>query len=543
MADERADEPEHRADLVERVVGGVEWLASRGLLLAAFFYLFAFLYVTVSRIAYPYELEWMEGLSVDSVRRVLAGLPLYGEPGVEYVPGVYTPLYFYVSAPLYALFGGGFLPLRLVSLAGSLGVLALVFLFVRKETGDTSAAVVSGGLFMATFEQCGSWFDIARTDSLFVFLALLSLYLVRFKKSTLRWALVAAGAMLLAFLAKQTVVAVAASLVACVAVRGGIRRAVVVGLALATAVGAVTLGLHLASDGWSTWFLFEMPSQHDLRRAAFREFWTLDLGVLAAAVAVALFYVMDRLRRRQLRDLLFYLLLAAGPLVTSWLSRLHGGGYRNVLIPAFAVVSILFGLGLHASRTFFEDLDELRRKLLACLVSLLCILQLFHLRYDIPRQVPTEGDRRAGDALVARLERVDGDVLMMWHGYLPVLAGSESYSLGMSLSDVQRAQDDDVRDALVAEIDDAIRDQRFGAIVVDNTSGFFEGRFQRAMDECYGPGERLFDDERVFWPVTGFRTRPEQIRLPRRSPWCGPDRHLAPPRRRRVPSEPRVRLP
>jgi hypothetical protein len=81
-----------------------------------------------------------------------------------------------------------------------------------------------------------------------------------------------------------------------------------------------------------------------------------------------------------------------------------------------------------------------------------------------------------------------------------------------------------MRESLVAEIDDAIRDQRFGAIVIDNTSGFFGGVFDAAIVECYAPRTRVFANEHVFWPVTGFHTRPEEVFVPRAARGCGPDR-------------------
>ena len=90
--------------------------------------------IAPARIGYPFELEWMEGACVDHVRRVLAGRPLYVVPSLDFVPFVYPPLYFWVSAVAAKLIGVGFLPLRLVSFLSSLGCFAIIFPMVRRPS-------------------------------------------------------------------------------------------------------------------------------------------------------------------------------------------------------------------------------------------------------------------------------------------------------------------------------------------------------------------------------------------------------------------------
>ena len=89
--------------------------------MSAVLYVVVFCVIVVSRISYPYELEWMEGGSVDHVKRILSGLQLYVEPDLQFVPFIYTPVYFYVSALFSKLLGIGFFPLRMVSFLSSLG--------------------------------------------------------------------------------------------------------------------------------------------------------------------------------------------------------------------------------------------------------------------------------------------------------------------------------------------------------------------------------------------------------------------------------------
>jgi hypothetical protein len=56
---------------------------------------------------YPFPLEWMEGGTVDVVQRVIRHQPLYTQPTAEYVPYIYPPLYYWVSAQIARVIGVG----------------------------------------------------------------------------------------------------------------------------------------------------------------------------------------------------------------------------------------------------------------------------------------------------------------------------------------------------------------------------------------------------------------------------------------------------
>ncbi|MBL8716184.1 MAG: hypothetical protein JNL79_09325, partial [Myxococcales bacterium] len=61
-------------------------------------FLVLYVFVALRRLVYPFDLEWMEGGMVDQVRWILAGHKLYVKPSIDFVPFIYNPLYFYVSA-------------------------------------------------------------------------------------------------------------------------------------------------------------------------------------------------------------------------------------------------------------------------------------------------------------------------------------------------------------------------------------------------------------------------------------------------------------
>ena len=64
-----------------------------------------FMAVAIPKITFPYEMHWMEGSMVEQVSRILNGKPLYCRPTIYYVPWLYEPLYYYVTAAISSLTG------------------------------------------------------------------------------------------------------------------------------------------------------------------------------------------------------------------------------------------------------------------------------------------------------------------------------------------------------------------------------------------------------------------------------------------------------
>jgi len=229
------------------------WRLSRYLLFAgAIFYIALYVALASARMQHPFELEWHEGLSVDKVNRILMGQPLYDRPSMSYTPLIYTPLYYYVSAGIATLTGIGFLPLRLVSFAASLGCLAIIALWVKRYTGDVTAAISAAGLFAATYRAGGAWLDIARVDSLYLFLTLLAIFMLACYKSSRATAL-AGGIFALAFLTKQTAMIIFLPIALSVAITDW-RRAIILGISYSLILGAGVLLFNVLNNGWFIYF-------------------------------------------------------------------------------------------------------------------------------------------------------------------------------------------------------------------------------------------------------------------------------------------------
>src|SRR6202012_2054718 len=194
-----------------------------------------YLYISLSRLTYPFALEWLEGNSLVEVHRVLSGQGLYPAPTAGYVPDGDPPLYFFVSAAVSRVLGVSYLSLRLVSLLSSLACFALLARLVQRETGSIAAGTGAAGVFAATYFATSTWFDVARVDSLFLALSIGALYAARWMRGP--QGAVAAGVLLAAAaLTKQTGLAECAAVTAALLLPGSRR-----GLAGIVALTEVTV--------------------------------------------------------------------------------------------------------------------------------------------------------------------------------------------------------------------------------------------------------------------------------------------------------------
>jgi hypothetical protein len=168
-----------------------------------------FLYVAISRITYPFEIEWLEGeMAVAALRFIenpsLAHLyPPTGDP--DFIPHLYPPVYHVVVAALFKLsdsmhLGWG----RLVSLFATLGAMAGIGAIVHAWTRSWFAALCAALLYPMFFKASGYWYDLVRVDSLAYLFAVWAAYFMDAGRA--RWWKLALGCTLsyAAFFTKQT---------------------------------------------------------------------------------------------------------------------------------------------------------------------------------------------------------------------------------------------------------------------------------------------------------------------------------------------------
>ncbi len=478
----------------ERGLVLVPGLAGSGLQIALWvlggYYLAVFLYLAAHHIAWPFELEWMEGGMVDHVRRLLQGKALYAPPALDFTAFSYGPLYFYAAAAMGVLFGADFALLRVLSAVSCLASLLLIGRWVWEESGSRQAGFLAAALYLACYPVSGAWYDLARVDSLFLLLLLSGFYLIRRHRSARSDA---AAALLLALAAfcKQTAVVITLPLLFWHIVNTpGPRKWIWPALYL-TLLGSGYALMQDLTGGWFSYYAFYLPSQHPPVWWRVHHFWIdyffkpLPFATLLGALALV---TGGRLTGRREG---FWLFFTAGFFGGPWLAVVPSGAYHNVVMPAHAALALLCGLAYNQPGRWHP------------LVSGAAVAQLLLLVYLPGRYLPPPADRLAGEELVQRLAAVPGPVWIPSQGYLAEKAGKAGSAHRCALDDVLRGGVKADKRMLRREMEAALREGRF-AVVVTGAEGLAD-----SLAGAYQAGVKIFAEPGTFRPITGWQARPE----------------------------------
>jgi len=481
----------------------------------ALWYLGQVLWVGVNDLLYPFELEWMEGGTVDHLRAIFAGEPIYREPSLEFVSYIYGPVYFYLSAFVALFTGTDFFAPRLVSFLSSLGMFWVLFAWVRRETDSSFYGLLAVGLLAGTFQMGGSWYALARVDTLFMFLTAWSAYILCYKTCP-RERLFAIVLMVAAVWTKQTALFVSIVLFAGLWLHYGksFTKWVVLyfGLVLAS-----YLALQWWSNGWMGYHLFEMPSSHPIHTPRLYRYWThdifLNLPVVTFMCVAGLALVLKSLRPSNLftwaAALPLWFWFCWGLVGGTWPSRMHTGGWDNTIIPAFFAVALASTILLHK---FEQQLGEGKARWLYVAACSLVLAQLAALYWSPSTEMASAKDRQAGEQMLEKLSAIDGEIWMPAHTFVLSYIDKPTHANGMALWDIIRQPDSEIGEQLYNEVEQAIREQRFAAIVPGYGEDYV--RHFPSFKKYYRFEAKLFDDDYVFWTVRGYGSRPEAIWVP-----------------------------
>ncbi len=453
-------------------------------------------FAVARRIAYPYDLEWMEGGMLCHALRVANREPIYAEPSARFVSFAYTPLYPIVLGLLAPVAGIGYLPARALSVVSLAGALAVAYAFVRRAGGSRAAAVGTAALPAAAFAPTGAWYDLARIDSLCLGLTAAAVAVGWWKRNGPIGPVAAGVLMTAAFFTKQTALPFAGALGLALLVARP-RAAALYAATLAALGGALLAWAHLASGGWFWTYAFGLHRRHpfDAVDAVLvtpaRLLLLLGPGLVLPGIA---------LPRARTPDLLYAAGMGATGLVASALGAGTEWSYHNALIPGVYFAALTVGTAAAAM--------EARRPVLAALLLAAAVASApgglvalaaraapgvglaLPLGYDPRRFVPSPADRERGDALVARLAAAPGDVFVPDHSFYAHLAGKPTWLHAMNLADLQGAGRRVPRD-LVEEM----RQRRFSLVIVDR---------EEAEAGGHDPAARAREEEEAVGLVPGL---------------------------------------
>lgn len=457
-----------------------------GLFTLSGLYLILYLYLALQRIFFPFDIEWAEGAALLQVKQILLGKSLYQSPNLTFIPLVYTPLYHYLSAFASLLVGEGFTGLRLVSFLASIAAAGLIFWIVYRETEDGFAGWLSTTLYLACFPLSGGFYDLARVDSLFILLILVTILL--YKRAEKGLGLAAAGTFVaISFFTKQTALVIFLPLLI---YAGFQHRKESMFLYLTTLVGIVMpiLIWNVRSSGWFQYYIFQLPQEHGYSIIDAVNFWVGDtLRPLGIAFTFGLVFLLQGYLQNQHRPqasetkgkaegFFTFVVFIAGCFLGSWITRASNGGAENNNMPAYASLSLMLGLGFAQARHWILKQDKINRRG-ELIINLALMIQFIALLYNPLTYLPTPEDKRSNQDLIEFIEETPGDIFIPFRSHLPGFVDKSTHTHVVSIFELVGYFHGDVQPqgvALLDEIREKISNQEYGAVILDRPLPWFD---------------------------------------------------------------------
>jgi hypothetical protein len=430
----------------------------------------------------------MEGGMLCHALRLVDHQPIYAPPSLDFIPYLYTPGYPALLFALAKIFGLGYKLGRAVSLLGFFTAIVLGYVFARREGGSRAAAATAMALPFAAFVPTGAWYDLARPDSLFLGLVVAGVLVGWWRRQRLDGGVVAALILIAAFFVKQTASVFMPALG--LALLAAAPRVAIAYAATLVLVGLPALWLeNHASHGWFWTYVSLLHRQHDFYPA--RAFLGTP-GRLALLIGPGALLVPWALARRRSPGLVYATFIGCAGIVAACLSFGTQWAFSNAFMPGIFLPAI--AIGVAAGRLLDARTEPPPRHRPTAVYALLAMALLCApgglnpgvarllpsawgldatakpTGYDPRRFIPTARDRAAGDALLARLAAVDGDVLIPFHPFYPHLLGKRTFLHRMGVLDIWRAGLGAPRG-----LADALVQQRFAVVVMDDK---IEGNWQ-----------------------------------------------------------------
>jgi len=501
-------------------------------------FLLAFLFVALSRLFVPFELEWNEGQSAEQALRFALGQGLYPDPSAGWVPYMYAPLYHMVLGAIFQVAGPHLAWGRLISFASSLAAAAGIGWIVRDRTRDAAAAWFGALLYFAYFKPTGFWYDIARIDAFAFALTVWGMGVALSRDARSSRVAIGLALLFLATLAKQTAAPVA---VWCGLVLLARRHPAMRWLAPLLVLAAMNFAILFPRAGNERFWHYAVvnATRHASDLSVYRSIdgapprvWAEGLchvWLFVAAIAAWLFALgvswlrglsRGTIRVRSILDGTMPLAVCVALLAWGSLGGFAKfGGYRNNFLPLFGGVCLLAALALaDAFRVARSERRPLRRAVMHVTLAGIVVAQLLFpapsgsLLYDPRAQLPHRDSAEMHRRLTQWLEErhaAGEPALVAHHQWYGLLAGHPS---APSVDMVRCATwaGDPVPPSMIEAIDSG----RYRWLVLDAEPKYdwLAPGVPEAIARRYGPATPLPAceglDFRAMAPLTGAPVRP-----------------------------------
>lgn len=472
-------------------------------LLTVFIYLliayaiFSVFFVFISRLFFPYQLEWMEGGEIEHILRLLDGKCIYCPPSLEFIPYIYTPLFYYIGIPFIRIFGVNFFSIRLVSILGFVLLLSTTYLVVFKTTKNKFWSFVAVGLLAFSYSTTGFWFDLARVDTIANLFMLLSFFFLLDENPKRN--LLSAFFAFCAFYTKQSFISVHLFLLLGLLIRnkGLFSKHFLLYFSL---ILVSTIIETIRSDGWYIFWNFTLPASHYWIWSRVVTFWSIDLlpfYSISLALILGYFFVQkdELLKSKEI----YFLLFLIGTLFNSYFLRLHYGGYLNVLIPFVISISIVLPIIVFRFQQMFNS------KNIQTILLTLVLVQFCLLIYDFRTPIPTQKDKAEIEYLLNNFKETPGDVYLMGYNFVQRYIGKRDFPHYVLVNDLLIANVKE-KESFEREFIDSLKTHKFSAILLDDDLTL------KHLDKYYYKTDKFFY-HRVFNTKNVFRK--EVVWLPK----------------------------
>jgi hypothetical protein len=201
-------------------------------------------------------------------------------------------------------------------------------------------------------------------------------------------------------------------------------------------------------------------------------------------------------------DAVAFVVLGLVTFAVTMVLRVHNGGYLNVLLPAFWLLSVAFGVCLAWAWAAARS-PELR--------LVIAFVATAQLGWGASRTVeadlaPTEADRAAGERFVEAARQATGPILSPYAAWTPTYAGRPPsvHLMGLWDLDYEGTPFPEHRRVMT----DAITSRHWSLVFGD------AAKFRYPLAEAYKKAEILAEDG-ALKPKTGWQAGPDRVFVPR----------------------------
>ena len=244
---------------IERLQRGSEVI----ILILSVLALILFLYISLSRLTYPFDLEWCEGSLLDHAYRIIDGKPYYNPPAPDFIPTAYPPVYYYIIVFIWKILGVNMWSVRLLSILSTLLIALIIILISRRYKVSYIYSFAAAGFFLSCFKVTGSWFDLARIDMISLLFFMIALYWGLTKEGCLGIALsgLLAG---LSCMTKQNFIILSMIIPLSFALQKRWKAIICFLLPFTILISSMMLILHMQTNGWSGYYIYSSCNVHTL---------------------------------------------------------------------------------------------------------------------------------------------------------------------------------------------------------------------------------------------------------------------------------------